>query len=391
MKKVILMVDAAADFPSSALRDQTPLETARCPHARALAEEGRGGALKFTARQSSHSMSMLGEVYRDEGVELDRVRWGPLAGRSLGWDPDSSRYRALGHFVTCMDDVITCAAFPHALSEQNALLEALGDALRVELSPTVRLASFGKGRFVVDLPLLEIGNLDSLTPADVVGKSMSKLRRRLPAPLETVHRVAEEVLRTHAINQVRLDLGENPLNGIWMWSGGSLSGVTRHPQAHRKALVSCEPLALGLAKALGIEALDMENPYGLNQIDAAFDVGAFLEMMGRCDEITVWIPAPFARDQAEGPEEKVRRLDAIDYYVTGPIRAILEDQPHARLLLLSAGVRNRGRPEKGRAPFVLWGDGVPADETQGWHERDALRGALGVPKFANLLETLRRT
>ena len=390
MKRVIFMVDSAADFPYASLRDQTPLEMARFPTARALAREGKSGALKFTSLQSSHAMSCLGAVYEGQGLVSKEVRWGPLAARALGWAPDSARFRCLGHFMTSSEPDVLCPAFPGTLTEQEVLLREIEGRLRHAICDTVQLGSFGLGRFVLDMPLVDVGRMESLTPGDLKGKTLSKYLRRMPPPLQTVMEVAAAVLTDHAINQIRLDLGENPMNAIWLWSGGSLSGVTRHPEALRQGLMSCEPLALGLGKALGVEVLSMDDPYHLDRIDAAFDVAAFVEMMGRCDEVSVWVPGPFSRGQMEGPEEKVRRLDAIDYYILSPIRAVLDDLPEVRMLMLSAGIRHRGVPEKGRAPFVLWGDGIAPDDTCGWHERDALRGALGTPKLLTLFDILRR-
>ncbi len=103
----------------------------------------------------------------------------------------------------------------------------------------------------------------------------------------------------------------------------------------------------------------------------------------------VWVHAPFSAGRFEGPEEKVRRLDAVDYYVTGPLRAILLKHRPSRMCLIAAGLRHRGLPEKGRAPFVLWGEGVSTDTVKAWNESDALAGALGCPKLTRLLDLFR--
>lgn len=389
VKRAILMLESAADFPFPELRDQTPMETARAPHARAFAKEGVSGTLKFSAAESSHAMSFLCEACGLSRAQARRVRWGPLAAGSLGWPPDSSRFRALGHFVTCAEDEITGPAFPDSAAEQDALLEEIQARLCAELGGEYRLAAFGKGRFVLDGPLGGVDMGASLTPTELAGKSVARLHRRLPGELSRVLALAGEILETHAVNQVRLDLGQNPLNGVWLWSGGSLSGVSRSDVAPGRCLLSPDPLALSLGGALGLPCLAMDNPYTRKDVDAAFDVGAFLDLFGRCGEAVVWIPSPFSRDEVEGPEEKVRRLDAVDYYVTGPARAVLDDRGPGRALLLSAGVRHRGRPEKGRAPFVLWGEGIEADSTLAWTEREGLDGSLGTPKFSTLLDLLR--
>jgi len=383
LKRVILMVDAAADFPCEELRDQTPLDVARSPNARALAEEGKAGVLRFSARDSSHAMARLCEVCGFDNKAASDVRWGPLAARAAGLEPDSSRFRALGHFITVTEDTVGGPGFPDSQAEQEELLSLLS----LELG--VNLVSFGNGRFVLDMPRIEGGLPASLTPADLTGKSISKATRGWPEPLSSLMQRAESLLGRHPVNYVRVDLGQNPLNGIWLWSGGSLSGVSQASGLRGQAVVSCEPLALGLGQALGLPTLGMDSPYGLNRPDAAFDVGDFMNLLERSEEIVVWVPAPFARGPNEGPEEKVRRLDAIDYYITGPIRAVLESRDDCRLLLLTAGIRHRGLPEKGRAPFVLWGEGVTPDAATAWSEREGLNGSLGTPKLSTLLQRTR--
>lgn len=389
MKRVVLMVDAAADFPYTELRDQTPLDVARSPNARALAAAGRCGSLKRSAWNASHSLAMLSEAcgYSESGAKL--IRWGPLAARAAGAHPDSSRFRALAHFLTVMDGEILGVAFPHSDAEQEALLGMLAQELSLAHGLDIRCISFGKGRFILDMPRLETLPRIRFTPTDLPGKPLAKCMRGFPHPLTHLLETAAACLAAHPINGVRLDLGENPINGLWLWSGGNLSGVSQSEGLRGQAVMSCEPLALGLADALGLPSMAMESPYGLDQLDAAFDVGAFMKLLQRADEVLIWVPAPFARGPHEGPEEKVRRLDAIDYYITGPIRAILETEIPGRLLLLAAGIRHHGRPEKGRAPFVLWGRDIPADAASAWSEREGLRGDLGSPRFSTLLDELR--
>jgi 2,3-bisphosphoglycerate-independent phosphoglycerate mutase len=389
MKRVIVLVDAAGDFPYAELRDQTPLDVARSPNARALAEAGQCGALKLTAQNSSHAMAMLTEACGYPAKSARSIHWGPLAARAAGGHPDSSRFRALAHFVTQLDGEVTGVVFPHSDAEQAELLAKLEQTLSASLGSEIRCISFGKGRFILDVPRFEGVPTIKFTPKDLPGKSLDKLTRSWPEILRKAVMLGSEVLGDHPINGIRLDLGENPINGLWLWSGGSLSGVSQSEGLRDQAMMSCEPLALGLADALGLPSLTMESPYGLDRIDAAFDVGEFIKLLRRADEVVVWVPAPFARGPHEGPEEKVRRLDAIDYYITGPIRAVLETEMPGRMLLQAAGIRHHGRPEKGRAPFVLWGEGLPADGAKAWSEREGLRGDLGSPKFSTLLERLR--
>ncbi len=381
MKRILLLVDAAADFPFPELGDQTPLAHAKLPYASEIAQSGSCGNLKLRRVEADASRSLLAESCGLEARSAREMRWGPVAAASMGLHRDAMLFRSLCHFLHVDDQGEQTAHTPSSQEEHLQLVMDLQEGLsEVE---GLRLIPMQPGRFILELPA------PGIRPVKIpVGYDRQGALAKLPQRLRDVIRKAEAVLESHPVNLVRQDLGEPVLNSLWCWSGGVTTPVSPTPE-FRQALVSPDPLAKGLAELWDLPFLGMEDPYLLERPDAAFDVFQFLKLFEDVDEMVVWVPAPFASNKYEGPEEKVRRLAAVDYYVTGPLWAIAREQASCRILLASAGLRHRGRPEKGVAPFALWGEGVNVDPAQAWSEVDAQAGSLGSPKFQRLLELFR--
>lgn len=385
MKRVALLVDAAADLPFPELQDQTPLERARLPHARNLASEGSVGCLRRLRPEADASRALLAELCGLSSEQARSLRWGPMAAVALGLPLDGERLYLLGEFISVDEQNQQGPVAPSSPEEQEQVLRDLEKALSEVDRREVRLHGLTRGHFV-----MELSGGRSSYPVSRVEFEHSGFLKRVPVRLRKLLEAAEACLAAHPVNQIRLDLGEAPLDGFWCWSGGREVPIPDSPP-FSQVLMSPERLVAGMAAQWNRTFMPMPDPYGLNQPDAGFDVENMLRLLEKHDEVVIWIPAPFSGTRFEGPEEKVRRLDAIDYYITGPVQAILEEMDSSRLLLLAAGVRHRGRPERGAAPFVLWGEGVSADPRTAWTETDGLEGSLGSPSFHNLLELFRST
>lgn len=384
MKRIALLVDAAADLPYAELQDQTPLQQARLPFARELAVEGCCGALRRMRPEADASRALLAECCGLSDPEARELRWGPVAAAALGLPLNKGCLYVLAGFVQVDENRQQHPVHPSSLEEQMQLLSDLQSALCGVDAAGCQLHSFSLGRFVIELRG-EQGNW----PLSQVQYAQKLFLKRLPPRLQTLLDAARKCLQAHPVNAVRLDLGEAPIEGLWCWSGGSaLPPPPGLPFG--QALVSPDPLAAGMAGYWQLPFLKMEDPYTLDRPDAAFDVFEMMKMLENRDEIVIWIPAPFSTRRFEGSTEKVRRLDAVDYYVTGPVKAILEEIQPSRFLLLAAGVRHHGKPERGAAPFVLWGAGLKADPCLHWTEIDSMQGSLGTPRLTKLLEKFRK-
>lgn len=384
MKRLLVLVDAAADFPYPELQDRTPLNCARMPTAKVFATEGRVGQLRIRRTGPDASRSLLAEAMGFSPRAASRLRWGPLGILSRGesWTPGRVAY--LAHWIHVDGDGHHHPVSPTSAQEQESLLQDLEADLRENVPEAeASLRSLTSGRFV--LTVTSAGNWLSTSP---VMYHQAEFLQRIDPMLHAVLDQIRFQLEFHSINALRLDLGELPISSAWCWSGGH-----RVPEAPLRefssALASSDPVIRGLAELCGVPFVQLPDPYQKRGGD--FPSETVRGLLQEHEELLIWIPAPFASEQFQEPQEKVRRLDEMDYRLFRPIRKILDQQKPARLLLTAAGVRHRGRPERGTAPCLLWGADVEPDTAEGWMESAGLEGSLGAPRWASLLQTFRKS
>lgn len=384
MKRVLLLVDAAGDFPYPELQERTPLDCARMTTAQAFAEEGRVGRLRIRRTGPDAARSLLAEAMGVPSRTAIRLRWGPLGVLAAGstWTP--GRFAYLAHFIH-----VDAEGHHHPVStttaeEQEQLLADLERELRESLpEPDVRFLSLSPGRFV--LTLTASHHWLSTSP---VMYEQSLFLQRVDPVLRSVLDQIRFFLEFHPVNTLRLDLGETPISTAWCWSGGHR--IPAPPSREfSTALLSPDPFIKGLAVHCGVPFQKLPDPYHSTGSELPMD--RVRELLASHDEIMMWIPAPFASDRFQEPQEKVRRMDEMDYRLLGPVRDLLQAEDQVRLLLVAAGVRHRGRPERGTAPFLLWGSGISPDSAERWTETAAQEGNLGSPRWSSLLEIFRNS
>lgn len=130
--------------------------------------------------------------------------------------------------------------------------EALVDALNEHFQGIAHFQIASAGRWYVQLaeePPPE--SFDTLPQSAVAGR---RIERLLPEgeqarPLRQLFTEAQMLLHSHPANRQRETAGKLPINGLWLWGGGTL------PPQHKADLAtlwSDNPLAIGLARAAGV-------------------------------------------------------------------------------------------------------------------------------------------
>jgi 2,3-bisphosphoglycerate-independent phosphoglycerate mutase len=382
MKRVLFLIDAAGDFPYPELGDRTPLECARLPAASAFAEEGQVGAMRFRRAGPDASRAHLAEAVGVPSRLASRMRWGPLGVLAHGESWQTGRVAYLAHFIHLDAEGHQHPVSPNTLEEQNELLRDLERDLRESMPEAeARLLGISVGRFVITLTAS-----NHWLSASPVAYQYRSFLHRLDPLLRSVLEQIRFFLEFHPLNELRVDLGEYPISAVWCWSGGHR---VPDPPVHsfRYALLSPDPFLHGLAELCGVPFRLLPDPY--HPTGLSFPVEEVETLLEDHDELMIWVPAPFASEEFQEPQEQVRRMDEMDYRLLAPIRRILENQDRVRLLLTAAGVRHRGRPERGTAPCLLWGAGIQADSVSRWTETAGAEGGLGTPRWSSLLQTFR--
>ena len=395
MKKVIIVYSGAADHPQAELGGRTPLQAARCPEASRLATLGRTGRIRPATQAALFRPEVdLARMIGVHSSEADLLQRGPLTACGVGLDEDDATFVYTGYLVTFDKDVLVDGSVTASLSteETEDLLEAVRKVWQRE---GFILQSRGGGRIVISYK----GNASALPvgvpPRSMAGQSVDALNwfdKRcdlLSGLMEETRRVLSE----HPVNEVRVDLGENPANGLWLWGGGIPSRV--HPELPNDdlaMLVGFTDFSQGLGTACGLPRIRLDTPWPLTRRRAPrFKVTPIVQGLRDNDVVLAYLEAPGDLGYY-GPSvaDKVRGLEWLDKFVLAPLISILEAYRPYRLLLTTDNLVSSAThlSEPGPRPLVLWGDGIEPDETDHWDEEQALRGSIGEISPGDVLKLL---
>ena len=395
MKTIFILYEGVADLPLENLDNRTPLQVARCPNASRLAKSGQCGLLAPVQEGLDGRAEMI--LASLCGLDLEKTREltrGPLEAESLGIKTSEYTYVYRGNLVTIDGGLITDAhVLGLSLEETVSLAEALQqtwsrDNVRVEVSDVGRLSVLIHGEEKHFPPgyspsLIEGERIESYLPSARENKLVREIVEQ-----------AQQVLGSHAINEVRLDLGENPANGLWLWGGGvPCQGTYRLPSSCASAAVLTQSrIVKGFASLHQMKAVHLEAPWGTAVKQSTFKVTDLVQTLQEVDFLFVYVESPFELGQFGTGEDKVRALERLDHYLLGPLLDVLEAYRPYHLMLASDGLVSSDvrHPTSGNVPLVFSGDGVLPDEAMHWDEVSSSYGSLGTVRPHQIWSQLKR-
>ena len=158
---------------------------------------------------------------------------------------------------------------------------------------------------------------------------------------------AEQLLETHTVNRVRVDLGENPANLIWLWGAGHARGGEAAAQRDvRSGVVISKSFPVrGLAQRLGLDW--MEGPRSLQEEPLQHLATSLASQIRKADLLYVHLEV-----ESANPVERLCIMERIDGLLVKPLAEKLSSGEPWRLLTV---IDDRG----GVVPFVAIGAGLP--------------------------------
>jgi len=336
LKYAIVVPDGMADRPVARLGGRTPLEAASTPHMDAVARQGRLGLVCHTpsALPPGSDVAMLSLLGYDP-LECYTGR-APLEAASMGiaLGPGDVAFRC--NLVTVDVDTLVDHSAGHISSREAAVLigllnERLGDE-NVRFYPGV-----GYRHLVVcrgGAPVVP----ECTPPHDILDEPIAghlprgEGAQRLIALMER----SREVLAEHDINDVRIDLGENPANMVWLWGGGTRPQLAPFAQRYgeRGAVVSAVDLVRGLAISVGLAVLHVEGATGYLDTNYAGKGQAAVEALRDYNLVLVHVEAPDEAGHQGDIQAKVDAIEAVDKHIVRPLLAALDTPGNGRLMVL---------------------------------------------------------
>ena len=389
MKYAIIIPEGAADQPLAELADMTPLAAAETPNMDALAFGGRCGTACLAAKRQPHApaeplLTLLG--YDANGA---RIGGGPLEALGRGLDEAEATYVMRCNLVTVIDGVLVEARAGNISDEEAGAVVAL---LNHHLAPLHVTFHEGRGfRHLLscDRPL----DVVAASPYETVGRPVRKGRPKGPDAerVQEIMQLAAAALAGHEINQIRRELGESPITGIWPWDGGvmqPLIAFTRRFRAHG-AMIATDPLIRGIGRHIGWETIDIPGADGYTDSTLTARADAAAEALERVDLVCVHVSWADEAALAGDVKAKIAAIEAIDEHVVGPVvQACRSQGPDWRVLLAPTywtlcGSRQRTAAD---VPFAIAGVGVKGVLHEPYTEAAAAAADLHVKRGHELME-----
>jgi 2,3-bisphosphoglycerate-independent phosphoglycerate mutase len=396
MKVIVLVCDGMGDYPVEQLGGRTPLEVAKTPAMDTIAREGRVGlALTippgFVPASDVGNLSILG--YDPALYYSGR---GPLEAANMGVELGVGDVAFRCNLVTVDGDTLVDYSAGHISTEEAANLirhidQRLG-APHARFYPGIQYRHLMVFR---DPPLTEaLLETRCQPPHDIMGWKISEHwpKGRAADRLIQWMEASRPILMSHEVNQVRIDLKENPGNMIWLWGQGKRVEIPTFAARWNVAgsVISAVDLVKGAGRLAGLEVIQVPGATGYYDTNYLGKAEAALESLKVRDFVFVHVEAADEAGHNGDLRQKIAAIENFDRLVVGTILNGFKDRKNVRILVipdhLTPVVKRTHVADP--VPFTLCGAGIAPDSTNSFGETQAKASGWMVEHAHEILPRL---
>ena len=395
MKYVILVPDGMAGLPVEELGGRTCMEAAVTPNMDLIARKGVVG----TTRNVPKGMTPASDVANLSILGYDPVKYycgrGPLEAANLGVELSENDVAFRFNTVTVSDGKMVDYSAGHiSTKEVSVFVDVLNGQLGSDKFRFYTGCSYRNLMTAKCASSKDANKLKSVTcypPHDILDRSFSKY---MPKEKELVHIMerSRELLEKHDINKVRVDLGQNPANMIWLWGQGQKPDMPVFEDAFgiSGGIISAVDLLKGMGKILGLEVVNVPGATGYYDTNYEGKAAAALDILERRDMVFVHVEAPDEAGHNGDVRAKITAIENFDKKITGRIVDELTDKCDFRVLILPDHPTplNLRTHTSDAVPFAMAGSGVTADEVVVLTENSAKAGSMEIKRGHELIRKL---
>ncbi len=382
MKYIMLVGDGMSDRPLKELDDNTILESSRIPNMTFIAKEGRVGCaitVPETLQPASDvaNMALLGydprEYYSGRG---------PLEAANMGIEIKENEVAFRCNTVTIAEDKMVDYSAGHITSKEakqiiRTIDKKLGsDAIRFYPGISYRhLAVIDCDKAKLDKK--ELVKTICTPPHDILDKLIARYLPRGQASgfLTDLMLKSQSILKKLDINRVRIDLGENPANMIWLWGQGVKPNMPLFKDKFNLtgSIISAVDLIKGIGKIIGLEPIDVPGATGYYDTDYLAKAKYALNALKEKDFVFVHVEAPDEAGHNGDVRQKILAVENFDKLVVGTILDEFRGKNGFRIIVLPdhatpIAVRTHTREP---VPFAMYGEGIEKDNVDRYSESAA--------------------
>jgi 2,3-bisphosphoglycerate-independent phosphoglycerate mutase len=390
VKYCIIVPDGMADWPIAELGNKTPLEAARTPNMDFISLNGRLGLVHtipagMPPGSDVANLSVIG--YDPRKSYTGRA---PLEAASMGLAMAPEHWAFRCNLITVDGDLLADYCAGH-ISTKEA--DELVKFLQERLAP--RFVTFHTGvsfRQIMIYAGPERMDAETTPPHDIMGQ---RFKDYLPHGngaqlLQRLILGSREMLASHPVNTVRIDLKENPANMIWLWGQGQAPRLSKFADRYRKtgAVISAVDLVKGIGHCIGWDVIDVPGATGELDTNYAGKAQKAIEALQSHDLVFIHIEAPDSAGHDGDAKGKVQAIERVDAEIVGPLLEALKQFGKFRILVMPdhlTPVAKRTHVAE-PVPFAIYGEAVRSNRQFAFTEANARESDLKIEQGHTLME-----
>ncbi len=193
---------------------------------------------------------------------------------------------------------------------------------------------------------------------------------------------AIEILSKHPVNLERVARSQPKANAILLRDSGSalprVEPISKKFGVKFGAVVEM-PVELGIAKLLGMEVAEVEEPTGNKAHDYSRRLEAVLNLLKRVDAVYVHLKGPDEPGHDGLLSEKAKAIEEIDRFFVEPLLEAVNLGETAVIVTADHATPPSAKSHTGDpVPVLLHVPGVEGDRLRRFTERECAKGSLGM-------------
>ncbi len=338
MKYIVLVPDGMADYPIDDLGGKTPLEASHKDNMDFIAQNGQVGSVKTIPENVTPGSDVANLSILGYDPKLYYTGRGPFEAANLGLDLKDDEVAFRCNLITAEGDKLLDYSAGHISSkEAQVIMKFLDEKLATQNIRFYPGVSY-RNLMVIKTNDESLLNLKCVPPHDIAGESIAK---NLPQGkdsqilIELMQRT-RELLSQHEINQVRIDLKENPANMIWLWGQGKKPSLPKFKEKFgvEGAVISAVDLIKGLGKVIGLEVIEVPGATGYYDTNYLGKAQYALKALKTKDFVFVHVEATDEAGHNGDLRMKISCIERFDREVVGTILKQVKRYKNFRVMVL---------------------------------------------------------
>jgi len=401
MKYIVIVPDGMWDQPIEELGQKTPLEVSHRTNMDYMAKNGMTGLIKtipdnFKPGSEIGNLSLMG--YKPEDHFTGRA---PLEAANLGIELAEDEIAFRCNLVTIVGSpqgglsgqretnggkMADYSAGHISTLEAAQLITTLNEKIA---EPDIKFYPGQSYRHLLVIKsrnVAELMKVQCMPPHDIINQDIKKHvpNGSMATTLLKFMEKANRILAEHPINNVRVDLKENPASHIWLWGQGTKPNLPSFKDKFgvEGGIISAVDLINGIGRLAGLEVIKVPGITGYYDTNYLGKGEYAIECLRKKDFVFVHIEGPDEAGHNGDYKAKIHCIEHIDREIIGPILRHFEKVTDMRIVVLPdhptpVKLRTHTRDNVG---FVMLGKGITPDESTEYTETSCKNRGL---KFNN--------